>query len=65
MTRDQHRDDLDATNDAGERLIGWWIKERYRPMRGHKRTEFIPNVVTLIAQIGVFSGYYDLAEVVA
>ncbi len=25
---------LDGTNNASERAIGWWIKERYRTMRG-------------------------------
>jgi len=25
---------LDGTNNACERAIGWWIKERYRTMRG-------------------------------
>ncbi len=25
---------LDGTNNACERAIGWWIKERYRSMRG-------------------------------
>ncbi len=28
FTLDQHRQDLDGTNNACERLIGWWIKER-------------------------------------
>jgi transposase-like protein len=65
LTRDQHRDDLDGTNNACERLIGWWIKERYRTMRGYKRTESIRNVVTLTARIGACPGYYDLTELVA
>lgn len=65
LTRDQHRDDMDGTNNASERLIGWWIKERYRPMRGYKRTASIHNVVTLTAQIGACPDYYDLAGVVA
>jgi len=25
---------LDGTHNACERAIGWWIKERYRTMRG-------------------------------
>jgi transposase-like protein len=65
LTLDQRRDDLDGTNNACERLIGWWIKERYRTMRGYKRTESIGNVVTLTALIGACQGYYDLAELVA
>lgn len=64
LTLDQRRDDLDGTNNACERLIGWWIKERYRAMRGYKRTESIRNVVTLTALIGAHPGYYDLAALV-
>jgi hypothetical protein len=62
LTLDQRRDDLDGTNNSSERLIGWWIKERYRTMRGYKRTESIQNVVTLTARMGVRSGRYDMAE---
>lgn len=64
LTLDQRRNDLDGTNNACERLIGWWIKERYRTMRGYKRTESVRNVVTLTARIGACQGYYDLAELV-
>ena len=62
LTLDQHRDDLDGTNNSSERLIGWWIKERYRTMRGYKRTESIQNVATLTARMGVRSGHYDMTE---
>jgi transposase-like protein/ribosomal protein S27AE len=62
LTLDQRRDDLDGTNNSCERLIGWWIKERYRTMRGYKRPESIRNVVTLTARMGVRSGRYDLTE---
>lgn len=62
LTLDQRRDDLDGTNNTSERLIGWWIKERYRTMRGYKRTESIHNVATLTARMGVRSGRYDMAE---
>jgi len=65
LTLDQRRDDLDGTNNSCERLIGWWIKERYRTMRGYKRTESIRNVATLTARIGVRSGRYDMAELYA
>jgi hypothetical protein len=27
---------LDGTNNGCERSIGWWVKERYRTMRGYK-----------------------------
>ncbi len=59
------RGDLDGTNNTTERLIGWWIKERYRTMRGYQRKESIRNVVFLTARMGVRSGYYDMAELFA
>ncbi len=62
LTLDQRRHDLDGTNNSSERLIGWWIKERYRTMRGYKRTESIRNVATLTARMGVRSGRYDMTE---
>lgn len=65
FTLDQHRDDLDGTNNACERLIGWWIKERYRTMRGYKREASIKNVVTLTARMGVRSGQYTMSELFA
>lgn len=65
LTLDQRRADLDGTNNACERLIGWWIKERYRTMRGYKRCESIRNVVTLTAHIGAAPDYYDLTELMA
>lgn len=67
LTLDLRRADLDmdGTNNASERLIGWWIKERYRTMRGYTRTESIFNVVTLTARIGAHPGTYDLAELYA
>ena len=43
---------LDGTNNATERAIGWWIKERYRTMRGYKRQESVLNVSRLIAWTG-------------
>jgi hypothetical protein len=67
LTLDLRRPDLkmDGTNNTSERVIGWWIKERYRTMRGYKRTESIFNVVTLTALMGGRSGSYDLAELYA
>ena len=35
--RGPHQEQLDGTNNACERAIGWWIKERYRTMRGAPR----------------------------
>jgi transposase-like protein len=43
---------LDGTNNACERAIGWWIKERYRSMRGFKRQQSALNVSRLIAYCG-------------
>jgi transposase-like protein len=62
LTLDQRRDDMDGTNNASERVIGWWIKERYRTMRGYKRGESVRNVVTLTARMGAKSGHYDMTE---
>jgi len=39
---------VDRTNNACERAIGWWVKERYRSMRGYKRKESILNVSSLL-----------------
>jgi hypothetical protein len=62
LTLDQRRDDLDGTNNASERVIGWWIKERYRTMRGYKRDASVKNVITLTARMGARSGNYDMTE---
>jgi transposase-like protein len=43
---------LDGTNNATERIIGWWIKERYRTMRTYKRPQSVLNVPRLIAYLG-------------
>ena len=43
---------LDGTNNACERAIGWWIKERYRSMRGYKRPASVLHVSRLIAAMG-------------
>ena len=65
LTLDQRRGDLDGTNNSAERMIGWWIKQRYRTMRGYKRTESVLNVVTLTAHLGVRSGNYDMTALYA
>jgi transposase-like protein len=58
---------LDGTNNACERAIGWWVKERYRSMRGYKREQSALNVSRLIAAMGNALGGpgFALAEVVA
>lgn len=43
---------LDGTNNATERAIGWWVKERYRTMRGYQRTASVQRVSRLIAWAG-------------
>jgi transposase-like protein len=43
---------LDGTNNGCERSIGWWVKERYRSMRGYKRVQSALNVSRLIAFAG-------------
>jgi transposase-like protein len=62
LTLDQRRENLNGTNNTSERVIGWWVKERYRTMRGYKRTESIRNVATLTARMGARSGHYDMSE---
>lgn len=57
---------LDGTNNASERAIGWWIKERYRSMRGYKREQSVLNVSRLIAYCGNHLAQgLDLATLVA
>jgi hypothetical protein len=48
-------------------LIGWWIKERYRSMRGYKRVTSAVNVSRRLAFCGNFLGRggLDLATLVA
>ena len=52
---------MDGTNNSCERLIGWWIKERYRTMRGYKRQKSIRNVVSLTSLLGAYNGYFDMS----
>lgn len=53
---------LDGTNNATERVIGWWIKERYRTMRTYKRPQSVLNVSRLIAHLGSNSDTAALAD---
>ncbi len=50
---------LDGTNNACERAIGWWIKERYRTMRGYKVPENAVNVSRLLAWCSNFLNTED------
>ena len=56
---------LDGTNNAMDRVIGWWIKERYRTMRTYKRKQSVLNVSRLIAHLGAGSGTEALAHLFA
>ncbi len=58
---------LDGTNNACERAIGWWVKERYRSMRGYKRPQSVLHVSRLIAAMGhaLDGPGFPLAEVIA
>jgi transposase-like protein len=57
---------LDGTNNADERAIGWWFKERYRTMRSYKREQSVLNVSRLIAFCGNhLSQGLDLASLIA
>ena len=57
---------VDGTNNGCERAIGWWIKERYRAMRGYKRPKSAVNVSRLLAWCGnhLERGGADLALLV-
>lgn len=58
---------LDGTNNASERAIGWWLKERYRSMRGYKRPQSAVQVSRLLAWCGnhLQRGGADLACLLA
>ncbi|MGQ9684461.1 MAG: hypothetical protein ACUVX9_18190 [Anaerolineae bacterium] len=62
-----HGETIDGTNNASERAIGWWIKERYRTMRGYKRRRSAVNVSRLLAWCGnhLHKGGADLALLMA
>jgi transposase-like protein len=57
---------VDGTNNGCERAIGWWVKERYRTMRGYKRRKSAVNVSRLLAWCGnhLDRGGADLALLV-
>jgi transposase-like protein len=58
---------VDGTNNGSERAIGWWVKERYRTMRGYKRPQSAVNVSRLLAWCGNYldRGGADLASLIA
>jgi hypothetical protein len=61
------RQTIDGTNNNAERAIGWWIKERYRTMRGYKRPQSAVNVSRLLAWAGnhLDNGGADLSLLIA
>lgn len=65
--RGPHGETLDGTNNGAERAIGWWVKERYRTMRGYKRVKSAVNVSRLLAWCGnhLNRGGADLSSLVA
>lgn len=58
---------IDGTNNGSERAIGWWIKERHRPVRGYKRRKSAVNVSRPLAWFGnhLDRGGVDLSLLVA
>jgi len=58
---------IDGTNNGSERAIGWWVKERYRTMRGYKRKKSAVNVSRLLAWCGnhLDRGGADLSLLIA
>jgi hypothetical protein len=58
---------IDGTNNSSERAIGWWVKERYRTMRGYKRVQSAVNVSRLLAWCGnhLDRGGADLSSLIA
>jgi len=58
---------INGTNNCAERAIGWGIKERYRTMRGYKRTQSAVNVSRLLAWSGNYldRGGADLTLLIA
>jgi hypothetical protein len=65
ITLDQHYENLDGTNNACGRLIGWWTKERYRTIRGYKRTLSIRKVVAVTSLLGATNDPHDMARLYA
>jgi len=51
-TDEEENEILDGTNNHCERAIGWWIKERYRSMRGYKQEHSALGMSRLIAFAG-------------
>jgi hypothetical protein len=63
----RHDQDLEInpTNNASERAIGWSVKERCRTMRGYKRKRSILNVTGLTAWLLDQPAGYDMSPLFA
>jgi transposase-like protein len=57
--------EINATNNAAERAIGWAVKERYRTMRGYKRQRSILNITTLTGWLLEQPPGYDMSPLCA
>jgi transposase-like protein len=57
--------EINPTNNASERAIGWAVKERYRTMRGYKRKRSILNVTGLTAWLLDQAVGYDMSPLFA
>jgi transposase-like protein len=53
--------EVDETNNCTERAIGWFVKQRYRTMRGYKQVDSILNVAMLTAWLVEQPPYTDLS----
>jgi transposase-like protein len=57
--------EIDATNNATERAIGWAVKDRYRTMRGYERNRSILNVTALTGWLLEQPVGYDMSPLFA
>lgn len=64
LWRSAQNEKLDGTNNVTEQIIGQSVKERYRTMRGYKRTASVLNVSSLIGWLRMQGPDYNLGEVV-
>lgn len=64
LWRSAQNEKLDGTNNVTEQIIGQCVKERYRTMRGYKRTASVLNVSSLIGWLRMQGPDYNLGEVV-
>jgi transposase-like protein len=60
-----NNEQLDGTNNATERAMGWWVKDRYRSMRGYKRPQSVLSISSLLGWLGSQPDYFDLSHLIA